>query len=100
MEGLPVTTGVMERAMGIEQNTHNPHFGWNNPVRTTQLLQIARLSSKRDYFRMARDTASELSRRADRRNQSLRNGSKNSQESELLQFAGHFEESDFERVRF
>jgi hypothetical protein len=40
--------------MGIEQNTHNPHFGWNNPVRTTQLLQIARLSSKRDYFRMAR----------------------------------------------
>lgn len=41
--------------MGIEQNTHNPHFGWNNPVRTTQLLQIARLSSKRDYFRMARE---------------------------------------------
>jgi len=37
---------------------------------------------------------------ADSRNQSLRNGSKNSQESELLQFAGHFEESDFERVRF
>ena len=37
---------------------------------------------------------------ADSRNQSLRNGSKNSQESELLQFAGHFEESDFEQVRF
>ena len=42
--------------MGIEQNTHNPHFGRNNPVTTTQLLQIARLSSKRDYFRMARDS--------------------------------------------
>jgi hypothetical protein len=53
-----------------------------------------------DYGRVARDTASELPRRADSRNQSLRNGSKNSQESELLQFAGHFEESDFERVRF
>jgi hypothetical protein len=52
------------------------------------------------YGRFARDTASELPRRADSRNQSLRNGSKNSQESELLQFAGHFEESDFERVRF
>jgi hypothetical protein len=37
---------------------------------------------------------------ADSRKQSLRNGSKNSQESDLLQFAGHFEESDFERVRF
>lgn len=21
--------------MGIEQNTHNPHFGWNNPVTAT-----------------------------------------------------------------
>jgi hypothetical protein len=40
--------------MGIEQDTHNPHFGWNNPVTTTQLLQIARLSSARDCFRMAR----------------------------------------------
>jgi hypothetical protein len=41
--------------LGFGTQTHNPHFGWNNPVTTTQLLQIARLSSKRDYFRMARD---------------------------------------------